>query len=64
MMIAAILEITHVIGNAHNAIYAQMIVSLLATYGVYLLSSLIAFDPLHLVTSFGQYLLLAPTYIK
>jgi len=50
--------------QAHDAIYAQMIVSLLATYGVYLLSSLIACDPLHLITSFVQYLLLAPTYIK
>lgn len=30
---------------------------------VYVLSSLLAFDPWHLVTSFLQYLLLSPTYI-
>ncbi|SPO20148.1 probable Chitin synthase 3 [Ustilago trichophora] len=65
MMIAAILCISKVIGRVeHDAIYAQMVVSLLATYGVYLISSLLACDPLHLVTSFVQYLLLAPTYIN
>ncbi|PWZ02542.1 hypothetical protein BCV70DRAFT_196781 [Testicularia cyperi] len=65
MMVAAILCIAKVVGEAHHdAIYAQMVVSLLATYGVYLLSSLLACDPLHLVTSFVQYLLLAPTYIN
>lgn len=41
-----------------------MVFSVLATYGVYLLSSLIAMDPLHLVTSFMQYLLLSPSYIN
>lgn len=30
---------------------------------VYVLSSLLAFDPWHLVTSFVQYLLLTPTFI-
>nr|ANG56502.1 chitin synthase class I [Ustilago esculenta] len=65
MMVAAVLCISKVIGRVeHDAIYAQMVVSLLATYGVYLLSSLLACDPLHLVTSFLQYLLLAPTYIN
>ncbi|SNX81803.1 probable Chitin synthase 3 [Melanopsichium pennsylvanicum] len=65
MMIAAVLCISKVIGRVeHDAIYAQMVVSLLATYGVYLISSLLACDPLHLVTSFLQYLLLAPTYIN
>ena len=65
MMVAAVLCISKVIGRVeHDAIYAQMVVSLLATYGVYLISSLLACDPLHLVTSFVQYLLLAPTYIN
>lgn len=41
-----------------------MIVSLLATYGVYLISSIIALDPFHLATSFIQYLLLSPTFIN
>ncbi|EPQ26287.1 uncharacterized protein PFL1_06222 [Pseudozyma flocculosa PF-1] len=65
MMVAAVLCLSKVVGRVeHDAIYAQMVVSLLATYGVYLLSSLLACDPLHLVTSFLQYLLLAPTYIN
>lgn len=65
MMIAAVFCLVKAIKNAqHNAIYSQMIFSVLATYGVYLMSSLIALDPLHLVTSFLQYLLLAPSYIN
>lgn len=64
MMIAAIFCLVHAAGHVHDAIYAQMIVSLLATYGVYLLSAFIALDPLHLVTSFIQYLLLAPSFIN
>ncbi|CDS02058.1 hypothetical protein [Sporisorium scitamineum] len=65
MMVAAVLCLSKVVARVeHDAIYAQMVVSLLATYGVYLISSLLACDPLHLVTSFVQYLLLAPTYIN
>ncbi|CBQ67884.1 probable Chitin Synthase 3 [Sporisorium reilianum SRZ2] len=65
MMVAAVLCLGKVVRRVeHDAIYAQMVVSLLATYGVYLVSSLLACDPLHLVTSFVQYLLLAPTYIN
>ena len=65
MMVAAVLCLAKVVKRVeHDAIYAQMVVSLLATYGVYLISSLLACDPLHLVTSFLQYLLLAPTYIN
>lgn len=65
MMIAAVFCLIKAIKHSdHNAIYSQMVFSVLATYGVYLLSSLIAMDPLHLVTSFMQYLLLAPSYIN
>ncbi|EST10086.1 Chitin synthase N-terminal [Kalmanozyma brasiliensis GHG001] len=65
MMVAAVLCLAKVVKRVeHDMIYAQMVVSLLATYGVYLVSSLLACDPLHLVTSFIQYLLLAPTYIN
>ena len=65
MMIAAVLCLSKVVNRVeHDAIYAQMVVSLLATYGVYLISSILACDPLHLITSFLQYLLLAPTYIN
>ncbi|KAE8212026.1 hypothetical protein CF327_g4281 [Tilletia walkeri] len=64
MMTAAILCFVRAVHNVHNAIYAQMVVSVLATYGVYLIASLISCDPLHLLTSFVQYVLLAPTYIN
>nr|UOP56887.1 putative chitin synthase 3 [Thecaphora frezii] len=65
MMVAAVLCLSKVIARVeHDAIYAQMVVSLLATYGVYVFSSLLACDPMHLFTSFLQYLLLAPTYIN
>ncbi|KIJ18824.1 chitin synthase [Paxillus involutus ATCC 200175] len=40
-----------------------VLLSVVVTYGVYVLSSLLAFDPWHLVTSFVQYLLLTPTYV-
>ncbi|PWN36948.1 uncharacterized protein FA14DRAFT_129245 [Meira miltonrushii] len=65
MLIAAVLCLAKAIKNAkHDAIYSQMVFSVLATYGVYFLSSVIAMDPLHLITSFFQYLLLAPSYIN
>ncbi len=52
MMVAAVLCLAKVVKRVeHDAIYAQMVVSLLATYGVYLISSLLACDPLHLVTT-------------
>ncbi|KAF8919932.1 chitin synthase-domain-containing protein [Mucidula mucida] len=48
-------------GGTANSI---MIFSVLITYGVYAFSSLIALDPLHMITSFVPYLLLSPTYIN
>ncbi|QRW21366.1 chitin synthase [Rhizoctonia solani] len=42
----------------------QMLLSLLVTYGVYFLSSLLAFDPWHLFTSAIPYFLMAPLYIN
>jgi hypothetical protein len=44
--------------------FRNIVMSLLATYGLYIISSLISFDPWHLVTSFLQYLLIAPSYIN
>ncbi|KAG6372305.1 chitin synthase-domain-containing protein [Boletus reticuloceps] len=40
-----------------------VLLSIAVTYGVYILSGLLAFDPWHLLTSFVQYLLLTPTYV-
>ncbi|KAI0783497.1 glycosyltransferase family 2 protein [Abortiporus biennis] len=47
-----------------NAIFRNIVVSLLATLGLYILASLIFFEPWHMITSFIQYLLLAPSYIN
>lgn len=38
--------------------------SILATFGIYVLASLIHYDPWHMVTSLVQYLLIAPSYIS
>jgi len=47
-----------------NTVFANIVLSLTATYGLYILASLLALDPWHMVTSFLQYLLLAPSYIN
>ncbi|KAK7057241.1 chitin synthase-domain-containing protein [Favolaschia claudopus] len=43
---------------------STMLFSVVITYGVYAFSSILAFDPWHMVTSFVPYLLLSPTYIN
>ncbi|KAI0472823.1 glycosyltransferase family 2 protein [Xylariaceae sp. FL0804] len=47
-----------------NKVFFSLIVSLLSTYGLWLIASLIMFDPWHMITSFIQYLLLTPTYVN
>lgn len=51
-------------GISGNAIFVRMIVSVLATYGVYILASVLSLKPLHLLTSFAQYVLFQATYIN
>ncbi|EIW81631.1 glycosyltransferase family 2 protein [Coniophora puteana RWD-64-598 SS2] len=46
-----------------NSIFRNIVISLLATLGLYLVASIIFFEPWHMITSFLQYLLLAPSYI-
>ncbi|KZP09106.1 glycosyltransferase family 2 protein [Athelia psychrophila] len=46
-----------------NSIFRDIVISLLATLGLYILASLIFFEPWHMITSFIQYLLMAPSYI-
>ncbi|CAK5281878.1 unnamed protein product [Mycena citricolor] len=46
-----------------NPIFRNIVVSLLATYGLYVIASVIFFEPWHMITSFIQYLLMAPSYI-
>jgi hypothetical protein len=42
--------------------FRDLIISLLTTYGSYLVISLLYFDPWHMLTSFVQYLLLLPSF--
>ncbi|KAI0073004.1 glycosyltransferase family 2 protein [Panus rudis PR-1116 ss-1] len=46
-----------------NSIFRNIVISLLATLGLYIVASLIFFEPWHMITSFLQYLLMAPSYI-
>ncbi|KAJ3199087.1 Chitin synthase, class 2 [Entophlyctis luteolus] len=45
-------------------ILINMIISLICTYGVYFLASIVYMDPWHMVTSMMQYLLLVPSFIN
>ncbi|KAK1985158.1 chitin synthase 3 [Colletotrichum cereale] len=45
-----------------NPVFYTLIISVMSTYGIWLLASLLMFDPWHMITSFGQYMLLTPTY--
>lgn len=45
-----------------SSVYGQTLAAMVLTWGVYVASSVLALDPLHLVTSFVQYLLMTGTY--
>lgn len=45
-----------------NQLFATLIVSVMSTFGIWLIASIIMFDPWHMFTSFLQYMLLTPTY--
>ncbi|KAK5634696.1 hypothetical protein RRF57_010409 [Xylaria bambusicola] len=47
-----------------NKVFFSLVVSLLSTYGLWLIASLLMFDPWHMLTSFVQYLALTPTYVN
>ncbi|OTA93959.1 glycosyltransferase family 2 protein [Hypoxylon sp. CO27-5] len=47
-----------------NKIFYSLIVSMMSTYGLWLVASILMFDPWHMITSFIQYLLLTPTYVN
>src|SRR5579859_2109364 len=47
-----------------NKIFRDLILSTLSTYALYLISSLLFFDFLHMFTSFAQYILLSTSYIN
>jgi chitin synthase len=45
-----------------NEVFYTLIISVLSTYGLWLIASLLMFDPWHMITSLIQYMLLSPTY--
>lgn len=44
--------------------FRSVLISAISTYGLYIFSSLLYYDPWHMITSFVQYLLLLPTYVN
>ncbi|TIB12944.1 hypothetical protein E3P92_02430 [Wallemia ichthyophaga] len=61
--------------NSHNGsitagdlfsdqVFITIVISITATYGLYLISSILFFEPWHMLTSFFQYLMIAPSYIN
>ncbi|KAI0675208.1 chitin synthase-domain-containing protein [Trametes maxima] len=50
--------------NQGGAAYRVMLFSIIMTYGVYAISSVLSFDPWHMLTSFIPYMLLSPTYMN
>ncbi|WFD30685.1 chitin synthase [Malassezia sp. CBS 17886] len=64
MLVAGVVCIIKLFQGDHNSTFAQMVVSLVATYGVYAVASLLALEPMHLITSSLQYFLFTPTYIN
>ena len=47
-----------------NALFRDLVVSLLSTYALYIVSSFMFLEPWHMFTSFLQYLLISPSYIN
>lgn len=44
--------------------FQSVVISLLATYGLYIVASILYMDPWHMITSFSQYLFMLPTYVN
>ncbi|KAI8911759.1 chitin synthase-domain-containing protein [Gorgonomyces haynaldii] len=44
--------------------FRDLVLSLMSTYGVYIISSCVYLDPWHMLTSFVQYLLLLPSFVN
>ncbi|KAG8687321.1 Chitin synthase, class 1 [Ceratobasidium sp. 394] len=47
-----------------NSIFRNVVISIAATLGLYIVASLLFLEPWHMITSFIQYLLMAPSYIN
>ncbi|PLW17349.1 hypothetical protein PCANC_14075 [Puccinia coronata f. sp. avenae] len=65
MLVACVLILVKAVkGGANATLYAQIVISLIATLGSWITSSVLALEPWHLITCMLQYLLLAPAYIN
>lgn len=47
-----------------DKIFVNIVISLVATYGVWLISSILSLEPWHMFTSIIQYLLMAPSFVN
>ncbi|KAF9469704.1 chitin synthase [Collybia nuda] len=47
-----------------NTTIQQIVIALLATYGLYFIGSFMHFEPWHMFTSFAQYMFLLPSYVN
>jgi len=47
-----------------NATFREIAISLLATYGLYWIGSIIHLEPWHMITSFVQYMFYLPSYVN
>ncbi|TFK68710.1 glycosyltransferase family 2 protein [Pluteus cervinus] len=63
-MIAASIRCAIAASTQGGTVNSIIIFSVIVTYGVYAFSSVLAFDPWHMLTSFIPYMLLSPTYIN
>jgi chitin synthase len=48
----------------HNATLREIAISLIATYGLYWIGSIIHLEPWHMITSFVQYMFYLPSYVN
>lgn len=51
-------------GLVTDPVFINIVVALAATYGVWLITSLLFFEPWHMFTSVIQYLLMAPSFVN
>jgi len=47
-----------------NATFREIAISIIATYGLYFIASIMHFEPWHMITCFIQYLFLLPSYVN
>ncbi|KAG8931552.1 hypothetical protein FRC02_002540 [Tulasnella sp. 418] len=50
--------------KSDQGLYARMLLSIVATYGIYFAASVLALDPWHMFTSFIPFLILSPMYLN